>query len=175
MKETYLADRVKNDGPENNEKVWGRMEWTILFGMIAVALSVVIFMKTPRIEYRVDYTVNDLPGVTMECVPDSESSTQVTLRLTNGTDRRHSYGAAYSLQKLSGDQWYTMSYIRETGFIAIEYYLEPGETVELTINWKSAHGKMDSGTYRIVKSVGYQPELSYQRYRQYPLAAEFTL
>ena len=175
MKEPCLDDTVTGKGPEKNPKVWGRMEWTILFGMIAVALSVVIFLKTPRIEYRVDYAVNDLPGVTMECVPDSESSTQITLLLMNNTDRRHSYGAAYSLQKLSGNQWYTMSYIRETGFVAIEYYLEPGEIVELTIDWKSAHGKMDSGTYRIVKSVGYQPELSYQRYRAYWLAAEFTL
>jgi len=175
MEGTQFSGNVKKNDAGKKEKVWGRMEWTILFGMIAAALSVLIITKTPRIEYRVDYAVNDLPGVTMECAPESESSTQVTLLLTNDTDRRHSYGAGYSLEKLVDDQWYTMSYIRESGFVAIEHYLEPGETAELTINWKYAHGKMDSGTYRIVKTVGYQPEPSYQRYRQHKLAAEFTI
>ena len=83
------------------------------------------------------------------------SSTGLTLRLENSSDRVYYYGAPYSLQYWQDGKW--LDYPTADGnpliFNMIAYELKLGETQQLSVDWQNAYGELPEGEYRILKNL----------------------
>lgn len=121
-----------------------------------------------------DKEVNNFEGVTMVLVEDSVTTTNVYVTMLNETDRDVQYGSSYDLQKSEDGKWYSLSYIIENwAFTDEAYTLVKGEPAKIAINWKTFHGVLPEGSYRVVKSV--MDFRGTGDYDTYYLAAEFNI
>ena len=102
-------------------------------------------------------TVNGWEGLSMTIDPDSVTSTSATLVLHNETDYNLSSGHSYGLRihVLRDGQWYPMELrtdkraVTSVPDIMVNY---PVHTFPYTtrVSWKSFHGRLESGHYRLV-------------------------
>ena len=94
----------------------------------------------------------------------------VTFLLSNGTDQKVSYGAAFGLERLEEGVWRTVEPIGEIAWEDVLYELSPGEQAEDTAELSGGYGRLEPGKYRLVKRYsvsGQEGEL--------PLYLEFTV
>ena len=94
----------------------------------------------------------------------------VTFLLSNGTDQKVSYGAAFGLERLEEGVWRMVEPIGEIAWEDVLYELSPGEQAEDTAELSGGYGRLEPGKYRLVKRYsvsGQEGEL--------PLYLEFTV
>lgn len=99
------------------------------------------------------------------------TSDGVTLLLKNNGNVIYEYGEPYEIEVLIDNKWHNINL--ELFFILPIYHLSPGETKELNLSWEKSYGKLDKGTYRIIKTVKYLRDDGY--YDSHNVAAEITL
>lgn len=101
--------------------------------------------------------VNDYDGLSMTIDPESVTPTSATLVLHNETDYDLSSGHSYGLRihVLRDGQWYPMELRTDKRAVTsvpdiMVYY--PVHTFPYTtrVSWKSFHGRLESGHYRLV-------------------------
>jgi hypothetical protein len=116
--------------------------------------------------------VNTLDGVTMNVKEETVSTTGLTVTFENHTDKRSIYSEDFLLEKKIDGKWYQVPIILDNyGFNEPGYEINP--TSEWTVDWDWLYGSLDSGEYRIVKSV-----LDFRGtgdYDEHHLAAEFSI
>ncbi len=66
------------------------------------------------------------------------------------------FGEDYALQRREGDAWKDLTFRENAAFNAIGYALEPGGTMALTCGFDLFKEMPETGTYRLVKTVGGQ-------------------
>ena len=85
------------------------------------------------------------------------------------------YGDPYSIEKLDGDEWVQLPYIIDNAAFHLVAYPIPYEgEAEMDVDWEWLYGKLEPGTYRIVKTVDYREEEGTE-YLSYPLSAQFVI
>ena len=95
---------------------------------------------------------NTLEGVDMTLLDVTPISAK--LQISNETDLDIQFGEDYNLQVLEDGEWKDVPYLIDNWAItAIAYNVPEDGTVEWDVNWETFHGKLEPGTYRIVKSV----------------------
>ncbi len=96
--------------------------------------------------------VNTLEGLTAKllyCTPVS-----LGIKITNESGRELLYGEAYDLQILQEGDWRSLSYlIDDAAFREVGFNLGKGESVIWGTDWTLFHGVLETGNYRIVKTV----------------------
>ncbi|GAA0359741.1 immunoglobulin-like domain-containing protein [Bacillus horti] len=120
-------------------------------------------------------TVNNLDGVTMSAKEETVSSTGLTVAFKNNSDKQCIYGDDFLLEKEIDGGWYQVpiALADNYGFNDIGYDLANSDVREWTVDWGWLYGKLDTGEYRIVKSI-----LDFRSARNYDkchLTAEFTI
>ena len=53
------------------------------------------------------------------------------------------------------------------------FQLSARENNEIEINWENGYGKLEKGTYRIIKEIDYEYEEG--KYKPFNIAVEFTI
>ena len=84
------------------------------------------------------------------------SLTRYTYFVRNATEETVEFGEDYALQRREGDAWKDLTYRENAAFNAIGYALEPGGTMALTCGFDLFKEMPETGTYRLVKTVGGQ-------------------
>lgn len=95
--------------------------------------------------------VVDNTKVTLSIKKNSLTKTGVTLVLKNTTEKDIEYGNPYEIEILKDNKWHKINI--QIDFNLQAYVLKPNESKELIINWKETYGKLQSGKYRIIKSI----------------------
>ena len=93
--------------------------------------------------------------------------------LKNNSDKDYSYSNEYWLEKLQDEKWYVLKPVKDVGFYAEVLDLKAGEEKRLEINWQDIYGKLDSGIYRVVKTIGFENEDG--KKESFEVAAEFNI
>ncbi|MFT5875895.1 MAG: hypothetical protein ACI8WT_004895 [Clostridium sp.] len=120
-------------------------------------------------------TVNNCDGVTMTVNKGTESSTKLTVAFKNSSSSQCIYGEDFWLEKRINGRWYQVPVIIEGdyGFNLVGYNLNSGNTGECVVDSHWLYGSLDTGEYRILKSI-----LDFRGsgdYDTYYLAADFTI
>lgn len=112
-----------------------------------------------------------LTEVSMTIKEGTLSKTGATVILNNNSDKEYLYGTSYEIEVMKNGEWYKIDAVLY--FTSIAYSLDPHESVELTLSWQEGYGKLDSGTYRIIKNVDALKEDG--SYDNYDIAVEFSI
>ena len=93
-----------------------------------------------------------------------------TIILTNNSDKNFQYGMPYEIEIKKEGEWYKID--AELNFNLPAFALKAHETTELELNWEDAYGALATGTYRIIKNIGYKEE---GEYKSFPVSVEFNM
>lgn len=94
-----------------------------------------------------------------------------TLVLTNNSDKNFQYGNPYEIEIKKDGEWHKINV--ELDFNLPAFHLSSKESKEVELNWENGYGKLEEGTYRIIKSIDYEYEEG--KYETFNVAVEFTI
>ena len=77
-----------------------------------------------------------------------DGKTTLTVTWNNNTDLDAVYGAAYTIERLDGEEWVSCAIQDDLAFIAIAYELKAGRTVKESYNLTATYDVSSPGTYR---------------------------
>ena len=95
----------------------------------------------------------------------------VTLVLTNNSDKNFQYGNPYGIEIKKDGEWHKINV--KLDFTVPAFQLSARENKEIEINWENGYGKLEKGTYRIIKGIDYEYEEG--KYKSFNIAVEFTI
>ena len=94
-----------------------------------------------------------------------------TLILTNNSDKNFQYGTPYEIEIKKDGEWHKINV--KLNFTMPAFQLSAKENKEIEINWENGYGKLEKGTYRIIKEIDYEYEEG--KYKSFNIAVEFTI
>ncbi len=94
-----------------------------------------------------------------------------TLILTNNSDKNFQYGTSYGIEIKKDGEWHKIN-VELTSTVPA-FQLSARENKEIEINWENDYGKLEKGTYRIIKGIDYEYEEG--KYKSFNIAVEFTI
>ena len=94
-----------------------------------------------------------------------------TLVLTNNSDKNFQYGTSYGIEIKKDGEWHKIN-VKLTSTVPA-FQLSARENKEIEINWENGYGKLEKGTYRIIKGIDYEYEEG--KYKSFKIAVEFTI
>lgn len=81
---------------------------------------------------------------------ENVSKIGLTYCITNDTQDICTYGQAYSLERKTRDNWYSIDSGKTVYSEAILYTLEPNDKREHAVSWESRYGSLKTGIYRLL-------------------------
>ena len=96
---------------------------------------------------------------------------RATLILTNNSDKNFQYGTPYEIEIKKDGEWHKINV--ELNFTMPAFQLSAKENKEIEINWENGYGKLEKGTYRIIKGIDYEYEEG--KDKSFNRAVEFTI
>ncbi len=109
--------------------------------------------------------------VTMTIKDGTLTNSGATLILTNNSDKNFQYGNPYEIEIKKDGEWHKINV--ELNFTMPAFQLSARENKEIEINWENGYGKLEKGTYRIIKGIDYEYEEG--KYKSFNIAVEFTI
>ncbi len=109
--------------------------------------------------------------VTMTIKDGTLTNSGAPLILTNNTDKNFQYGNPYEIEIKKDGEWHKINV--ELNFTMPAFQLSARENKEIEINWENGYGKLEKGTYRIIKGIDYEYEEG--KYKSFNIAVEFTI
>ena len=94
-----------------------------------------------------------------------------TLILTNNSDKNFQYGTPYEIEIKKDGEWHKINV--ELYFDMPAFQLSAKESNEIELDWENGYGKLEKGTYRIIKEIDYEYEEG--NYKSFNIAVEFTI
>ena len=109
--------------------------------------------------------------VTMTIKDGTLTNSGATLILTHNSDKNFQYGTSYEIEIKKDGEWHKINV--ELNFTMPAFQLSARENKEIEINWENGYGKLEKGTYRIIKEIDYEYEEG--KYKSFNIAVEFTI
>lgn len=109
--------------------------------------------------------------VTMTIKDGTLTNSGATLILTNNSDKNFQYGTSYGIEIKKDGEWHKIN-VELTSTVPA-FQLSARENKEIEINWENGYGKLEKGTYRIIKGIDYEYEEG--KYKSFNIAVEFTI
>lgn len=98
--------------------------------------------------------INDLEGVSMKIKEGTLTNVGATIIITDTSGRDNIYGNPYHIEKLENGKWIKRKILIDNLAWTMQgYHVDENNTLEFKINWESIYGKLEKGTYRIVKDT----------------------
>lgn len=116
--------------------------------------------------------LNEVSGVWMKIKKGTLTNTSTTVIITDLSGKNNTYGEEYRIDKLENKEWKELPVVVKGnyGWNSIGYHVGKDHKLELEINWEWLYGKLDEGTYRIVKGTSNNHNLK-EKY----FSVEFTI
>lgn len=94
-----------------------------------------------------------------------------TIVFTNNSDKDYIYGVPFSVEAKKDGKWHVIH--ADMSFNLPAFTIKAGETKEMEITWEPGYGKLENGTYRIIKHINY--EYKKDKYESFDIAVEFNI
>ncbi|MCL2356722.1 MAG: hypothetical protein FWC70_06145 [Defluviitaleaceae bacterium] len=133
--------------------------------VLIICVASVIFFVLPGSEIHENEMTDDycegediaIPdGLSLTVVPNTLSRYGATLRFSNNTDYRYTYGLnepMFLYTKDDNDNWVNVPFARDFGWNPIARYLDPGRYIIIEKNFEGFFGQLPDGKYKLTKSV----------------------
>ena len=109
--------------------------------------------------------------VIMTIKEEKLTNKSATLVLTNNSDKNFQYGNTYEIEIKKDGEWHKINV--ELCFDMPAFPLSSKESKEIELDWENGYGKLEKGTYRIIKGIDYEYEEG--KYKSFNIAVEFTI
>ena len=109
--------------------------------------------------------------VIMTIKEETLTNKSATLVLTNNSDKNFQYGNTYEIEIKKDGEWHKINV--ELCFDMPAFPLSSKESKEIELDWENGYGKLEKGTYRIIKGIDYEYEEG--KYKSFNIAVEFTI
>lgn len=127
-----------------------------------------------RLKHNENSEQTTVGSILMEVKEDTRTPKGATFILKNTTEEVYVYEYYYTIEKSEDGDWKKLDAI--IGWIPKEnpdlYTIKSKEEKELNIDWSDVYGELESGTYRLVKSLRKSASIES---RTYTLYAEFDI
>ena len=90
-------------------------------------------------------------NVNIEILNDTVTNTSVEILITDNNGDKFGWGKSYKIQMRENGEWNDLNPIKDLVFTDIAYNLDENNQLKQKINWERFYGKLERGTYRIVK------------------------
>lgn len=114
--------------------------------------------------------IDDLNGVSMSIKEGTLTNIGATIVIKDISNRENIYGEDFTIEKYDNGIWIELDNINDLIFNTIGYTVGDDKKLELEVNWEYFYGKLEKGTYRILKTTGKSGE----GIRHY-ITTEFTI
>ena len=94
---------------------------------------------------------NKSENVNIEILNDTVTNTSVEILITDNNEDKFGWGKSYKIQMRENGEWNDLNPIKDLVFTDIAYNLDENNQLKQKINWERFYGKLERGTYRIVK------------------------
>lgn len=129
--------------------------------VIFLFLLLVINLSKPNY-LGVKSKINVTNSLNMAIKDSTLSKTSAIVVLKNNSKDNYVYGQTFSLEVKFENKWYELKQISKSGNTTEGYILKPGESIELTLNWKDRYELLNDINYRIVKEVSLEGSKVYE-------------
>lgn len=93
-------------------------------------------------------------NVTIEVLKDTITKEKVEILITDNNEDQYGWGVQFKVQEKVNEEWKDLEYISdELSWIDIAYELNKDNQLTQKLDIEKYYGKLNNGTYRIVKSV----------------------
>ena len=146
-----------------------KMSFVLIIFVLALVLVAILLPGKKTISPYTEFT----DSIKLTIKDDKIIDETMTIVITNESEIQYEYGMGYDLEIKEGNSWYVVSPKYELYNLLIAYTINPGETREININLASAHGKLSSGHYRLIKEFSYKTDNT--NYKDLPATVEFDI
>ena len=97
---------------------------------------------------------SEIDGVSLTIKSGTLTNSSATVIISDENSQKHSYEQWFRIDKKENDEWKQLDTISDDyAFIALAYNIGEDGTLEMNQDWEELYGKLESGTYRLVKSI----------------------
>lgn len=149
----------------------------VLIGIISfILVGCTNKSKTNLIELgdKSKYIIND-DFVNISLKSNSLTKTKAIFTIINNSTQNYKYGNPYLIEYQKDGVWYELKSIRELYFTLPAYIIKSKESKEISIDWEYGYGKLQTGTYRLVKSIFAESDKPIEQSDIIYISAEFTI
>ena len=140
--------------------------------------GVMVFVMTGCVKQKNEFDIGNKSDikisqndVIMTIKEGTLTNKSATLILTNNSDKNFQYGTSYGIEIKKDGEWHKIN-VELTSTVPA-FQLSARENKEIEINWENGYGKLEKGTYRIIKGIDYEYEEG--KYKSFNIAVEFTI
>lgn len=92
-------------------------------------------------------------NVTIEVLKDTITNTSIEILITDNNEDKYGWGVQFAIQEKVNGEWKNLEYLSDkVSWISIAYNLDENNQLKQKLDIEEYYGKLDKGTYRIVKS-----------------------
>lgn len=91
--------------------------------------------------------------VSIRVLKNTISTQKLDIIIVDNNKLKYNWGAGFKIQKREGNQWNDLKPIKDLSFEDIAYQLDENNQLRQTINFQEYYGTLETGVYRVVKSV----------------------
>lgn len=118
--------------------------------LIIITLLIAAFVDFPQ---KALEDLNLAEGIIMTIKEETLTKTGVTILITNESDIKYYTGRGYGIDQFIDGKWYRLDLKEEMIVTADALSIIKDDPLDFTINWERYYGSLESGKYRIIKSV----------------------
>ncbi len=140
--------------------------------------GVMVFVMTGCVKQKNEFDIGNKSDikisqndVIMTIKEGTLTNKSATLILTNNSDKNFQYGTSYGIEIKKDGEWHKIN-VELTSTVPA-FQLSARENKEIEINWENGYGKLEKGTYRIIKGIDYEYEEG--KYKSFNITVEFTI
>ncbi|AXH99144.1 hypothetical protein DV702_04975 [Sporosarcina sp. PTS2304] len=145
-----------------------------LFCVVLISAALTGCKKPTEWEPTTHAFTDDLEGVTITLLEEKVTPAKGEIIIKNESDITYTYGEHFMIEKNIQGDWYQLPV--RTGdhqFPDKIHQLKATESDEWVIEWSLLYGKLERGTYRIIKGVSAENHV--EGYETHYVTAEFAI
>ena len=123
------------------------------------------------------FSPTEITGISMAIKEGTltEKGVTVIIKDTNGKGT-YVYGTEFRIDKKENNNWIKPKEIgNNCGFTEVAYYVDDDGFLEFEQNWECMYGKLEKGTYRLVKNTFLESDTSITEDEIKYFSVEFTI
>ena len=131
-----------------------KKKYIIIIVILLAILTCVFILKNNNSKFagKAD-SVSSIKGVSISVKEYTLAHTDTVIIIKNETDSDIETGTAFSIDKEVNGKWMKLKTKHDTFWNLVSIIIPSNSSRELECNWEDIYGKLEKGTYRLVKEI----------------------
>ncbi len=131
-----------------------KKKYIIIIVILLAILTCIFILKNNNSKFagKAD-SVSSIKGVSISVKEYTLAHTDAVIIIKNETDSDIETGTAFSIDKEVNGKWMKLKTKHDTFWNLVSIIIPSNSSRELECNWEDIYGKLEKGTYRLVKEI----------------------